>query len=38
MARKPPEYLKDGDVVKIQIAGVGTIENPVIEEPDTDVI
>jgi len=26
---KPPKYLKAGDVVKIAIAGIGTIENPV---------
>jgi 2-keto-4-pentenoate hydratase/2-oxohepta-3-ene-1,7-dioic acid hydratase in catechol pathway len=26
---KPPKYLKAGDVVKIQIDGIGTIENPV---------
>ena len=26
---KPPKYLKAGDVVKIEIAGIGTIENPV---------
>ncbi len=25
---KPPKYLKSGDVVKIEIAGIGTIENP----------
>lgn len=26
---KPPRYLKDGDVVTIEIAGIGTLENPV---------
>jgi 2-keto-4-pentenoate hydratase/2-oxohepta-3-ene-1,7-dioic acid hydratase in catechol pathway len=26
---KPPRYLKAGDVVKIEIAGIGAIENPV---------
>ncbi len=27
MSRKPPRYLKPGDVVRVRIAGVGTIEN-----------
>lgn len=31
-ARKPPVYLKDGDVVEITIEGVGTLTNKVIEE------
>lgn len=29
----PKTWLKDGDVVKIEIAGLGTIENRVIDEP-----
>lgn len=29
MARKPPVYLKPGDTVKITIAGVGELSNPV---------
>lgn len=28
-ARKPPVFLKDGDVVEIQIDGIGTLRNPV---------
>ena len=32
-AMKPPQFLKAGDVVKIEIAGIGEIENAVIEEP-----
>jgi 2-keto-4-pentenoate hydratase/2-oxohepta-3-ene-1,7-dioic acid hydratase in catechol pathway len=28
-ARKPPVYLKDGDVVEIEIEGLGTLSNPV---------
>lgn len=32
-ARKPPSFLGPGDVVRIEIEGVGTIENPVVEEP-----
>ena len=31
-ARKPPEYLKPGDVVEISIDGIGTLTNPVIAE------
>jgi 2-keto-4-pentenoate hydratase/2-oxohepta-3-ene-1,7-dioic acid hydratase in catechol pathway len=29
----PPGLLSVGDVVRIEIDGVGTIENPVIAEP-----
>ena len=29
MARKPPVWLKAGDVVEIQIEGIGTLRNPV---------
>lgn len=32
-ARKPPRYLQHGDVVEISIESVGTLSNPVIEEP-----
>lgn len=32
--RKPPILLKDGDVVRVEIDGIGHIENPVIDEPD----
>ena len=28
-ARKPPVFLKDGDVAKVEIEGVGTLSNPV---------
>jgi 2-keto-4-pentenoate hydratase/2-oxohepta-3-ene-1,7-dioic acid hydratase in catechol pathway len=31
---KPPQILKSGDVVRVEIEGIGTIENPVIDEPD----
>ena len=27
--RKPPVFLKDGDVVEVEIAGVGCVRNPV---------
>lgn len=29
MARKPPIFLKDGDVVEIEIEGIGVLRNPV---------
>jgi 2-keto-4-pentenoate hydratase/2-oxohepta-3-ene-1,7-dioic acid hydratase in catechol pathway len=33
IAQKPPALLKAGDVVRIEIEGIGRIENPVIDEP-----
>ncbi len=32
MGRKPPLFLKPGDIVEIEIEGIGTLRNPVIEE------
>jgi 2-keto-4-pentenoate hydratase/2-oxohepta-3-ene-1,7-dioic acid hydratase in catechol pathway len=32
MARKPPVFLKAGDVVEVEIAGLGTLRNPVRDE------
>ena len=32
--RKPPLLLKAGDRVRIEIEGIGEIDNPVIDEPD----
>lgn len=29
----PPGYLRDGDVVEIEVDGIGTLTNPVIEAP-----
>ncbi len=34
-AMKPPRWLTPGDVVRIEIEGIGAIENRVIAEPDT---
>jgi 2-keto-4-pentenoate hydratase/2-oxohepta-3-ene-1,7-dioic acid hydratase in catechol pathway len=35
---KPPQLLKAGDVVRVEIEGIGEIENPIIDEPaDTDL-
>ena len=33
IVRKPPVLLKAGDVVRVEIDGLGALENPVIEEP-----
>lgn len=30
MARKPPVYMKPGDVAEVSIAGLGTLKNPVV--------
>ena len=30
---KPPRYLVPGDVVEVEVSGVGTLSNPVIDEP-----
>jgi 2-keto-4-pentenoate hydratase/2-oxohepta-3-ene-1,7-dioic acid hydratase in catechol pathway len=39
IVRKPPVLLKAGDVVRVEIERIGTLENPVIEEPaDTAVL
>jgi 2-keto-4-pentenoate hydratase/2-oxohepta-3-ene-1,7-dioic acid hydratase in catechol pathway len=32
-ARRPPVYMKAGDTVAIEIEGIGTLTNPVIDEP-----
>lgn len=37
-AMKPMQLLKAGDVVRVEIEGLGTIENRVIAEPDTALI
>ena len=33
MAAKPPCWLKAGDTVTIEIEGIGSLTNPVINEP-----
>ena len=33
VARKPPQFMKAGDVVRVEISGLGVLENPVIDEP-----
>jgi 2-keto-4-pentenoate hydratase/2-oxohepta-3-ene-1,7-dioic acid hydratase in catechol pathway len=32
MARKPPLFMKHGDVCEVEIEGIGTLRNPVIDE------
>jgi 2-keto-4-pentenoate hydratase/2-oxohepta-3-ene-1,7-dioic acid hydratase in catechol pathway len=32
MARKPPSWLRAGDVVEVEIDGLGVLRNPVVEE------
>jgi 2-keto-4-pentenoate hydratase/2-oxohepta-3-ene-1,7-dioic acid hydratase in catechol pathway len=34
VAKKPPQFLKEGDVVRIEIDTIGWIENRVIAEPE----
>ncbi len=31
---KPPSLLKEGDVVRVEIEGIGTLENPMVNEPE----
>ena len=30
--RKPPEFLKPGDVVEVEIENIGVLRNPVVDE------
>jgi len=32
MGRQPPVYLKPGDVVEVEVEGIGVLRNPVVEE------
>jgi 2-keto-4-pentenoate hydratase/2-oxohepta-3-ene-1,7-dioic acid hydratase in catechol pathway len=32
MARKPPRYLQPGEIVTVEIEGIGALANPVVEE------
>lgn len=34
MARKPPIYLKDGDVCTVEVEGIGALTNPCVAESD----
>jgi 2-keto-4-pentenoate hydratase/2-oxohepta-3-ene-1,7-dioic acid hydratase in catechol pathway len=35
IAKRPPRFLEVGDVVRVEIEGLGALENPVVAEPDT---
>jgi ureidoglycolate lyase len=35
-AMQPPQFLKPGDTVRIEIEGIGAIQNTVVEEGRTD--
>ena len=37
MAADPPRWLRPGDVVAIEIEGIGRLENPVVAEAAADV-
>ena len=30
--REPPLFLKDGDVIEVEIPGVGLLSNPIVEQ------
>ena len=32
MAMKPPRWLQEGDIVRVEIEGIGAIENRVVRE------
>ena len=34
IAMKPPRLLVAGDVVRVEVEGIGALENPIIDEPD----
>ena len=34
ISMKPPRLLAAGDVVRIEIDGIGQLENPIVDEPD----
>lgn len=33
-ARKPPLFMQAGDICQVEVEGIGTLVNPVIDEPD----
>ena len=38
IAFKPPKLLKAGDVVRIEIEGIGALQNEVIDEPESTTL
>ena len=35
--QNPPSFLRAGDIVRIEIDGIGALENPVVDEPRAEV-
>lgn len=38
MVRQPPVFLAHGDTVRVEIDGLGVLENPVVDEADNDAL
>jgi len=38
IAMKPPKLLQAGDVVRVEIEGLGRIENPIVDEPESTTL
>jgi 2-keto-4-pentenoate hydratase/2-oxohepta-3-ene-1,7-dioic acid hydratase in catechol pathway len=38
IVRRPPVFLAPGDTVRVEIDGIGVLENPVIAEPDDTAV
>jgi 2-keto-4-pentenoate hydratase/2-oxohepta-3-ene-1,7-dioic acid hydratase in catechol pathway len=38
IALKPPRLLQAGDVVKVEIEGLGSLENTIVPEPETALL
>jgi len=38
IAMKPPRLLQVGDVVRVEIEGLGALENEIVAEPETTSI
>ena len=34
IGRQPPRWMVAGDVVRVEIDGLGVLENPIVEEPE----
>ena len=38
LAMQPQAWMKHGDICRVEIEGLGTLENPIIDEPDSTVL
>ena len=38
VVRQPPLWMKAGDVVRVEIEGLGSLENPIVDEPAGTVV